>query len=63
MRPTREPLALPPEVAARLRVTEQTLANWRWRRTGPPWTKVGGRVRYDWDGVTAWERSQASEVA
>jgi hypothetical protein len=29
----------------------KTLKQWRWRRTGPAWVKVHGRIQYDYDSV------------
>jgi hypothetical protein len=51
---TRAPLAEPEEVAAYLRITTKTLAQWRWRQTGPAYKKVGGDIRYDWADIDAW---------
>lgn len=43
----REPVLLTPaEMAARLKVSEKTLANNRSKGVGPKFRKVGGRVRY-----------------
>lgn len=42
------------EVAALLRVSPLTLAAWRHRRTGPPYSKLGCAVRYDWEAVRDW---------
>lgn len=50
----RVPLAEPSELAAFLKVTEKTLAQWRWRKVGPPYLKVGGEVRYRWEDVDTW---------
>ena len=36
----------PDGAAARLGVTAETLANWRWRGEGPRHIRVGRRVRY-----------------
>lgn len=59
--PARSPLAEPSEVASYLKVTEKTLAQWRWRKTGPTWLKVGAReVRYRWEEVDAWLASRAT---
>jgi hypothetical protein len=49
------PMARPPEVAAVLRVSVKTLANWRWRGTGPAFTKAGHSVRYEWADVRAYK--------
>jgi len=41
-----------------LRLSEQTLANWRWRGCGPPYLKINGAVRYDPEAVRTWAASQ-----
>lgn len=56
--PLGDPLATPIEVAEHLHVTVKTLTQWRWRKTGPIWTKVGGRVRYAWPDVENWLAAQ-----
>lgn len=38
-------LLTPSEVAAILKVGEDTLEAWRGKRTGPPWTKLGDGKR------------------
>ena len=46
---------VPPEGAAeRLGLQPSTLANLRWRGGGPPYLKVGGRVRYRLTDLAAW---------
>lgn len=47
-------LLAPKVVAALLGVPESTLAQWRYRRVGPPYIKVEGHVRYPGDGVDAY---------
>lgn len=60
----RRPLATPPEVAEHCRVSEKTLANWRYLSIGPKWIKLGGRdVRYRWDDVDAWLDAHAKVSA
>lgn len=39
-------LLTPAEVAATLRVDTKTLANWRFKGTGPTFLKISGLVRY-----------------
>jgi hypothetical protein len=46
------------DLASRWRVSERTLERWRWRRTGPPYLKVGGRVVYRLADVRAYETAQ-----
>jgi len=31
-----------------------TLANFRWAKTGPPFYKLHGRIRYRWSEVIDW---------
>lgn len=42
------------EVALLLAVSRSTVANWRSRGQGPPYTRVGGSIRYDRAEVLAW---------
>ena len=42
------------EVGARLGVAVTTLQQWRHRKTGPPFVKVGRMVRYHKGDVEAW---------
>jgi len=42
------------EVAAMLGVTVGTMRQWRFRKQGPPFMKIGKMVRYDVDAVKAW---------
>lgn len=49
-----EPKWTPAETAGFLRLSEQTLANWRWRGCGPPYLKINGAIRYDPEVVREW---------
>lgn len=51
---TRRPLATPAEVAEYLRTTPESLAQMRYRGTGPRFTKPCGRVLYQWSDVDEW---------
>ena len=42
------------ETARRIGWTPATLANHRWRGSGPPYLKVGGRVRYRLSELADW---------
>ena len=42
------------ETAEFLGLTKKTLAEWRCQRKGPPWIKIGGRVRYAPTQVERW---------
>jgi hypothetical protein len=39
----------------------RTLRNWRTRRTGPPFVRLGRNVLYPIDGFAAWLKSQIQE--
>lgn len=53
---------LPPKRAAdRLGISEKTLESWRSRGAGPPWSRVGSRVRYNGDDLDRWARSRAAK--
>lgn len=45
-------------VADQLGCTVRTLENWRNRRTGPAWTKIGHRVMYRESSLENWIRQQ-----
>lgn len=50
----------PAEVSERYghTVSERTLANWRSRGDGPPYTKIGGKVLYPVEQLAAWEEQR-----
>lgn len=50
------------ELAARWRVSPRTLERWRWRKTGPTFIKIGGRVIYALADVEAYERRRRAEA-
>lgn len=41
----------PKELATRWRLSEQTLANWRHGRKGPPFVRIGAKVLYHNEGI------------
>ena len=43
------------ELADRWRLSDQTLANWRYTGKGPAFTRVGSRVLYPIDKVQEYE--------
>lgn len=49
--------------AAYLGVAERTLEDWRYRKVGPPFARVGGRVRYQKDRVDRWLAGQTVSAA
>jgi hypothetical protein len=50
------------DLARRWRVSERTLERWRWRRQGPEFLKIGGRVVYRLGDVEAYEASRTRNV-
>ena len=53
------PIYLKTSQAAEIaQLAEQTLINWRYRRKGPPWIKVGGSVRYEQGALYQWMAAQ-----
>lgn len=55
-------LATPAEVADYLQVKEGTLAEWRYRKVGPSYIKVGHYVRYRRADVEAWLTANSMEA-
>lgn len=53
----------PAEVADEFRLSEQTLANWRYQGSGPRYFKAGGRVRYARADLDAWRARTQSEAS
>lgn len=50
------------ELAERWRISPRTLERWRWRKTGPSYIKLGGRVVYAVSDVEAYERRHRAET-
>jgi Helix-turn-helix domain len=46
--------ASPEQTAAELGVSTRTLARWRAKRTGPPYTLIGRKLQYRRSSMTAW---------
>ena len=46
------------DLANRWQISERTLERWRWRKLGPPYIKVVGRVVYCLTDVLAYEVAQ-----
>jgi hypothetical protein len=44
--------------AQKLGVGKGTLANWRWRKYGPPYLKVGRRIEYLDTDLEEWRAAQ-----
>jgi hypothetical protein len=50
------------ELADRWRISPRTLERWRWRRTGPHFHKLGGKVAYALSDVESYERRRRAET-
>lgn len=50
-------------LAKELRVSLKTLANWRSRKQGPAFLKIGRRILYTRDAVRVWLIAQRREAA
>jgi hypothetical protein len=57
-----EALWTPDDLSVFLSIPEKTLREWRTKRYGPPWRKVGKHVRYDPLEVKKWFMSLSSEA-
>jgi hypothetical protein len=56
-------LLMPAEAAKVLRVSEGTLRDWRYRKIGPAWIKVGSKPRYDRRDLERYTQAQRQEAA
>jgi len=52
-----------PEQAALMRVSEQTLRQWRMQRKGPPFVKFGQRVLYPVVAFNEWQADRMTNPA
>ena len=50
------------ELALRWRLSPRTLERWRWKKTGPSFTKLGMKVGYALDDVIEYERRRRAEI-
>ena len=50
------------ELSVRFRVSPRTLERWRWLKTGPKYTKLGGKIVYSLADVEAYERRRRAET-
>lgn len=48
------------DLARRWNISHRTLERWRWKRIGPPFIKLGGRIVYRLDDVLAFEAERLS---
>lgn len=50
------------EIASRWRISARTLERWRWQKTGPAYTKLGGKVVYAEGDILAYERRRRADI-
>lgn len=55
-------LLLQSELASRWRISPRTLERWRVTGEGPRFCKIGGRVTYREEDVTAYEAEQLRQI-
>jgi len=58
----RSPFLNQNELADRWRISPRTLERWRWLKTGPAFTKLGGKVGYALGDIEAYERRRRAET-
>jgi predicted DNA-binding transcriptional regulator AlpA len=51
----------PEDLARRWQISIGTISNWRTKKAGPEFIRIGGLVRYNLEAVTAWEASQPTK--
>lgn len=59
----RRPLATAKEVSEHYQIPEETLRQWRRRKQGPRWAKIGHHVRYRWVDVERYFDQRAVGAA
>ena len=50
------------ELAVRFRISPRTLERWRWKKTGPNYIKLGGKIVYELTDVEIYERRRRAET-
>ena len=50
------------ELADRWRVSPRTLERWRWKKVGPSFHKLSGKVTYSLDDIEAHERRRRAQT-
>jgi excisionase family DNA binding protein len=54
-------LLTPNRLADRLGISPRTLQDWRSRKVGPPWIRVGRVIRYREEDVNEWIEKRTEE--
>ena len=49
------------DVAELMQVTVRTVQGWRYNKIGPPYTKIGGTIRYRRSQILEWMSDQRTE--
>ena len=58
-----KPLGTASELCEYLGISINTLYDWRKKGFGPPATKAGRFLRFDWSDVKAWQAANKSNAA
>ena len=56
-RPQLDTLLTPEALATRWMITPRQLSQWRWKGRGPSFVKIGKKVLYPSQGITAFEQN------
>jgi predicted DNA-binding transcriptional regulator AlpA len=51
----------PDDLSAMLQIAVGTISNWRARKIGPEFIRIGGVVRYHPEAVSAWIAAQPTQ--
>jgi hypothetical protein len=51
------------DLARRWNISHRTLERWRWRREGPRYLKLGGRIVYRLEDILAYEIAHMSRIS
>lgn len=53
-------LLTPADISAQLKIPAKTLADWRSKKTGPTFYKIGNHIRYKATDIEAWLATRKS---
>lgn len=50
------------DLARRWRMSERTLEAWRWKKVGPIYLRIGGKIVYALEGILTYEQKHRREA-
>ena len=59
----RSPSPAQAELSRRWHMSHRTLEQWRWKKIGPRYLKIGGRVLYCLEDIEEYEAARRREVS